>query len=104
MNNFPFPVLLISLLVLQACAPKTTAVKTAEPTAMNPAKMMSSCRRCHGGELRGIGKTPTLVNTTLTREQILTILRDGKGRMPAFSDNYTPRELEAITDYILTLK
>jgi mono/diheme cytochrome c family protein len=91
-------------MTIQACAPKSTAVKTAETAEINPAKLMASCRRCHGGELRGIAKTPSLVNTALKRDQIIDILQKGKGRMPAFSDNYTPRELEAITDYILTLK
>ncbi len=48
---------------------------------------MSNCSACHQDNLQGSGDFPTLigVGTRHTPEEIATIIRSGKGRMPAFS-------------------
>ena len=87
-----------------SCSPKKAVVLASPTASTHPSKLMGTCKRCHGLEWGGVGKTPSLIHTAMSREQILDILRNGKNRMPAFASNYTPSELEAITDYILTLK
>lgn len=42
----------------------------------------NSCAMCHGGNLEGQGQNPALVGTGLSKEEVLTILREGKGTMP----------------------
>jgi len=61
------------------------------------------CIGCHGGDLTG-GMGPGLVGTTLSKDEIKNIIKDGTGGgMPAglVTDD---AELDAMADYILSLK
>ena len=60
------------------------------------------CIGCHGGDLSG-GMGPKLVGTSLSKDDIKAIVKDGKGTMPAqgITDD---AELDAMADYILSLK
>ncbi len=43
-----------------------------------------TCAGCHGADLKGQGDFPPLVGTGLTKEEILTVIAEGKGdKMPA---------------------
>ncbi len=42
-----------------------------------------SCIGCHGGDLAG-GAGPALTNNGLSSDEIYTIIKEGKGGMPAF--------------------
>ncbi len=44
------------------------------------------CAACHGTVGEGVGRNPALRNTTMTVDEIKTIIRSGKGDMPAFPD------------------
>lgn len=62
----------------------------------------STCARCHGVD--GIGtQGPDLFDLAVTypdREEIVTIISTGPGRMPAFADDLDPAEIDAITDHV----
>ena len=48
----------------------------------------SNCRSCHGADLKGLPPAiPSLVNigTSLSREQIESVVRQGRGPMPGFA-------------------
>lgn len=69
------------------------------------------CTSCHGtaGNGRGSMSGPSLQRPELTYGRnsaaITQSIRDGRsGGMPAFGHVFTPRELEALTTYILSLK
>lgn len=61
------------------------------------------CIGCHGGDLTGGGMGPTLVGTSLSKEELITIIRDGQNGMPGGLVK-GDAELEAMADYILSLK
>ena len=59
------------------------------------------CISCHGGDLEG-GVGPALAGTSLSKEEIATVIKEGKGSMmPA---GLLPGQEEAMADYILTLE
>ena len=63
-----------------------------------------SCAACHGGSGEG-GTGPSLVGVDerLTRDEQITIVRDGRGRMPAWGDELTAEEIEAVVDFQRTV-
>ncbi|MCT6923767.1 MULTISPECIES: cytochrome c [Bacillales] len=72
----------------------TDTVATGESVAK------AQCIGCHGGDLTG-GMGPNLHGLTLSKEEIVDILKNGKGAMPAGAAKGNE---EAVADYILTLK
>ncbi|MBE1553728.1 cytochrome c550 [Sporosarcina limicola] len=63
------------------------------------------CIGCHGGDLTGGmgGAAPSLVGTSLSKEDIHNVIKNGQGNMPpqGITDDV---ELDALADYILSLK
>ena len=63
----------------------------------------SNCARCHGVD--GAGTTgPALFDLTATypfREEIIAIITNGPGSMPAFAETIEPAEIDAITDHVI---
>ena len=66
--------------------------------------IQQNCIQCHGQDLAGTGSFPALndVGSRLTRDEILTVIHEGPGPMPA--DIITGAEAEAVADYLSTLK
>jgi cytochrome c oxidase cbb3-type subunit 3 len=69
------------------------------------------CKSCHGSHGNGLGNSrgPSLQRTEFTysrtREAIVQSIRDGRpGGMPSFSHVFSPRQLEAISSYVMSLK
>ena len=62
------------------------------------------CMACHGGDLEG-GFGPELRNVgeRMSREEIVSAIRDGIGIMPALGDRLTEEEIAAIADWIAGL-
>lgn len=73
---------------------ETTDVSAGEKVAN------ASCVGCHGGDLTG-AMGPDLTNTSLSKEEIVDVLVNGKGAMPA--DTADGQE-EAVAEYILSLQ
>ena len=64
-----------------------------------------NCASCHGGDRRGTpGKVPSLVDigTRRTREELLTVIRQGTGQMPAFAETLEGGAMGALVDYLVT--
>ena len=69
------------------------------------------CKSCHGsrGNGRGSRSGPSLQRPELTygrtSEAITRSIRDGRpGGMPSFSHVFSPKQLEAISSYVMSLK
>lgn len=71
----------------------TTDVSTGEKVAN------TSCIGCHGGDLTG-AMGPDLTNLSLSKDEIVNILVNGKGGMPAGT---AKGDEEAVADYLLSL-
>lgn len=58
----------------------------------------SSCISCHGGNLEG-GAGPALTGLTLSKDEIVDVIVNGRGTMPG---NLAPGKEEAIAEYLLS--
>ncbi|MDQ3190836.1 MAG: SirB2 family protein [Bacteroidota bacterium] len=63
------------------------------------------CVQCHGkdGKLM-LQEASDLSNTQMDRNEMMEIIYTGKGRMPAFNQVLTAREMEAVVTYVETLR
>lgn len=73
---------------------ETTDVSAGEKVAN------ASCVGCHGGDLTG-AMGPDLTTTSLSKEEIVDVLVNGKGAMPPGT---AEGEEEAVAEYILSLQ
>ena len=65
----------------------------------------NTCGWCHSHAGREAGKGPQLMGTTITDEQIVYRIKNGKqGAMPAFGESFSDAQLKAIVKYIRELK
>ncbi|HEX5082609.1 MAG TPA: PQQ-binding-like beta-propeller repeat protein [Blastocatellia bacterium] len=90
-------------------------LRLVEKPAPNPGRLAqlsgrslyeSNCASCHGGDLRGSPpQFPSLVSLdkTYSNSEVRTVIREGLGRMPAFS-RIGADAIRAIADYVLTGK
>jgi quinoprotein glucose dehydrogenase len=64
----------------------------------------ANCASCHGEKRAGSAMAPSLVDVgqRRTREQIMQVIREGTGRMPAFGSALEGKAIADITSYLLT--
>ena len=69
----------------------------------NYGSFMTHCGACHGGQLEGTDQGPSLteISDRLTISEIAKIVKEGKGRMPAFDYLDTPT-YRGVLGYILS--
>lgn len=96
-----------SAIFLAACGggdDKDTAEKGATTTPEGEEIAMKSCIICHGGELQGQGNAPAIndVGSRLTEEEILDIIKNGKGTMPP--NTVKGEDAEAVAAWLATQK
>lgn len=66
----------------------------------------AGCAACHGPKGRGGDPVaPALMESaeTFTRLELLAVIRDGKGTMPAWKKVLSDKEIEALADYVSSL-
>lgn len=70
-----------------------------------PAVFQNNCMSCHGNQLQGKGG-PNLqkVGSRLNEEQILKLIRDGKGGMPAYGKRLSEDELTSLASWLAQQK
>lgn len=67
----------------------------------------NSCIQCHGTDLEGrTGPNSNLqqVGAKLSREEIITQIKKGGGRMPGFENSLSEEEINELADWLVTLK
>lgn len=63
------------------------------------------CATCHGEDgAKGLGGAALLTESQLTLNDRIIVIENGRGLMPAFGDQLTPQEAEALAAYTITLK
>jgi cytochrome c551 len=101
------------ILGLSACgrtseptAPSTAATNPAgEP--LNPGQIVykNYCISCHGGGLQGAqGPNLQKVGERLSKEMIINKIQKGGGGMPAFKVSIKDEDLQAVAEWLSTLK
>lgn len=65
----------------------------------------SRCISCHGTDLQG-GAGPALatVGSTLSKERIYTVIKEGRGGMPSFEKLLSEDEILTLTTWLSSLK
>jgi quinoprotein glucose dehydrogenase len=67
----------------------------------------SNCASCHGEDMKGtVGQVPSLVDiaSRRTRDEILTAVRQGAGRMPAFAGSLDNGAISDLVTFLVTGK
>jgi mono/diheme cytochrome c family protein len=91
--------------------PEESAPAQAQPTPAQGQSMdvgalfATSCGWCHSSGGREAGKGPKLMGTTLSDDEIMFRIRNGKvGQMPSFKGAFTDQQMRDIVAYIRGLK
>ncbi|WP_413380149.1 cytochrome c550 [Alkalihalobacillus sp. 1P02AB] len=71
-----------------------------DPVAAGEEMAQQSCIACHGGDLTGAGG-PDLTNLDLSEDEIVHVILNGQGSMPAMPLDEV--EADAIAQYLLSL-
>jgi len=110
-------VLTIIVVAALACLPIVLVIARASPAVgqTNAAALYSkNCARCHGKDGRAKGlkaKATGARNLTdpqwqdrVSDERIFNSINNGKGKMPAYGKKLSDSEIEALLNYVRTLK
>ncbi|KOP69933.1 hypothetical protein AMS59_21780 [Lysinibacillus sp. FJAT-14745] len=94
-----------SAIFLAACGGSKTATEGTKTTASDGQTIaMKSCITCHGGELQGQNNAPKIsdVGSRMTEKEILNVIENGKGSMPA--GIVKGADAEAVAKWLATQK
>lgn len=95
--------LAISALILGACGNEKQSADTTSSDPGRQAFANSSCVGCHGKDLEGAsGPNLTKVGSKYSEEEILNIIKNGKGSMP--KNLVEGRDAEKIAQYLAKQK
>ncbi len=79
--------------------------ETATMTIMGKQLFNSNCIICHGDDGKlGQAGAKDLSISKLSKEEIVSIVTTGRNSMPPYKKYFTPEEIEAIADYVKTLR
>lgn len=86
-------------------APAQTGAAAANQPMDVGALFATSCGWCHSAGGREAGKGPKLMGTTLTDDELISRIRNGRtGQMPAFKGAFSDQQMRDIVAYIRALK
>ena len=79
-----------------------TALAEGSSSSPGEALFTTTCAPCHGTDKRGSEAFPSLVDVEkrLTRDQIVTVVKTGRGRMPSFQ-HMPETDREAIVNFLM---
>lgn len=102
-----FLVLCIVLPSLFSCGSNTTPKIPENTTKVSaiPAAYAKNCSKCHGddGKLMLAG-AKDLSASKLSIDEVMAIIRAGKGAMPPYGSMLTESELQQTADFVMTLR
>lgn len=78
--------------------------ETAEGYLLLTGEQGKSCIACHGADLAGGAAAPPLVGNELTADEVVEIMVNGRGAMPAGQWAGTDEELQVVAEFIASLK
>jgi mono/diheme cytochrome c family protein len=105
-----------ALAVSLTCGPGVAAAQeAAAPAADGAALYRTHCRKCHGARgaptarmLELYPKLKSLVDSTVmahvTADTVVALITKGRGDMKPLADKMTAAEMQAVAQYVLTLR
>jgi mono/diheme cytochrome c family protein len=98
------PILITGAVLLAGCRSASVGTDGGSPTMQLGSKVFAeNCAACHGKDATG-SVCPNLHGLSLSNQQIALIVRQGKGKMPAFGTALPARQQEAVVAYIASLQ
>ncbi len=92
------------MLVL-ACTPSTPSEGGQIAAVSGAAVFQKRCVLCHGANGRlGMNGAKVLPESTMSVEERIQVVTHGKGIMPAFGEQISRAEIEAVAKYTTTLE
>jgi menaquinol-cytochrome c reductase cytochrome b/c subunit len=64
----------------------------------------NTCLTCHGAELTGGAGAPALVGVTLSAEEVMEVIKNGRNAMPGGLFKGTDEELQKVAEFITSLQ
>ena len=91
-------------IILFSCGNPTTSTVT-EIKSAGQSLFENNCTACHGtdGKLCALG-AKNLSTSQLTTDEVIKIIATGKNSMPSFNNMLNKSEMEAVSNYVQTLK
>ncbi len=96
----------LSTVLVLSCASETTEAANPPGGKSRGAALFSThCTLCHGkdGKL-GLNNAKDLSVSTLTKEEMIALVTNGKGVMAAYKNVLTKAEIEAVVEHVRTLQ
>jgi mono/diheme cytochrome c family protein len=62
-----------------------------------------SCSGCHGSD-GDSGDAPDLTSLFMARNEVILVITYGRGSMHGFADVYNENEINAIADYVISIR
>lgn len=108
MNKGKEIALVMLLLVATSCVKEEqNTINTSSIVSAPDGKSLylQKCQACHGkdGKL-GVAGAKLLPDSKLNKLEIQSQIKNGKGLMPAFASQLSENEIEAIAEYVISLK
>ena len=98
---------ILSIFILSCQATKSNSTSSIENEVDGKALYQTTCLACHGmdGRLTANGSTD-LSKSKMTLKEVIEITANGKEgtAMISYNSIYSPKEIEAIAKYVLTLQ
>ncbi|OAB43607.1 c-type cytochrome [Paenibacillus glacialis] len=113
MSGFFFTACILALVLIFTLPGKEEVAKEAKPSmpevvldaAAAETLVKANCISCHGDQLQG-GAGPNLqkIGSTLSPEEIYSLVGKGKGIMPAFKGSLKEEEIANVAQFLATKK
>jgi mono/diheme cytochrome c family protein len=84
--------------------PEQALLVSGDATLLGKEIYTSRCQVCHGADGKGIDGAKNLQISMLSKEEMIALVTKGKNTMPAFKSSLTEPQIEAVVDYVRTLK
>lgn len=99
----PFTLIMVLLACSSATPDGTIMADSADKTA-GELLFNLNCTLCHGrdGKL-GLNEAKDLTVSTLTKAEMIALVRQGKGAMMPYKDILTAKEIDAVVEHVRTL-
>lgn len=103
--NMTRTVLYAIVLLVFACGNASTSTDAMEADkSPGQAVYNMNCTLCHGRDGKaGMNGAKDLTASTLTKEEMQAIVRNGKGAMAPYKNVLTAKEIEAVVEHVRTL-
>jgi cytochrome c oxidase subunit 2 len=93
--------LMTAKVIVGTSAQYHTFVTSTAPAVLGKAEFQGACATCHGMQGQG-GYGPTLSSDPLLTQPagLESVIRTGRGLMPAVADTWTPAQVKALVQYV----